>query len=520
MRTRMTSLFKPSLYSGRFFSSQPNFLKYIKNNVKMAQLPTHSPEIQTLFSAIKTGNHQANSFSHPACSTHLLALIKQEKLSLAEGMTVYTYLMALMQFTSKQLLKKEDQDVKFIRDISVDQLIEKQKISKVGASYLKKTCSEFLKLGYIINYEELTQLVLSLPAAEQWLLKIKYDPGYFPLQKSYECDRATDLLLDTVPFLQSVTGRINQYWVPSMTLINFFFKKMSVNPVLLEPIFGSISLNTLHELHQQGKHPGALYSVDVRSNVRNADGYRSGPFIIWLHDVAHTFWLNLLSFDERQKIFKQFIPALQSLVYSAQEHHDHDVITMLNTMIIEMGDFNLTPLKLFGNRERRLETYLMHSFHKVDMNFPSEYANAVKIGCKVDRLLFLLHQMAHDSRLSDEEKDQWKRILTKIKTNRDEEVIQALCILADPSKKFLAAEANEPIDWQAWFNLLDEHTHPEAFWEAAIDTRQDELLKLITRYHFKIFYPYLPLTDEKRELFREFLTVRVAVTAAKVRAPY
>ncbi|ASQ47296.1 hypothetical protein [Legionella clemsonensis] len=75
--------------------------KTINNFVN--QVNAHDTNAQALYNAIETGDFAAEIFSHPECSLYLLYLIKAGKIDFDTGITVYVYLMVLMQFTHQNL---------------------------------------------------------------------------------------------------------------------------------------------------------------------------------------------------------------------------------------------------------------------------------------------------------------------------------------------------------------------------------------------------------------------------------
>src|ERR1700730_18342916 len=111
------------------------FLYIDRNKIIKALLDKITPEnlqVEQLLVAINTGDAHANIWNDPECHIYLLYLIKQKKIPFAQGMTVYTYLMALMQFTDKQPLKATDNDVKSMREITVEPLAIHQQITRIG----------------------------------------------------------------------------------------------------------------------------------------------------------------------------------------------------------------------------------------------------------------------------------------------------------------------------------------------------------------------------------------------------
>src|SRR6185437_14478117 len=85
-----------------------NLFRYIAANkvlpAKLEEIKTDNRKVNELLFAISTGDSDSSVFSEHDCHVYLLYLMQQKKISFSAGMTVYSYLMALMQFTEQQPL--------------------------------------------------------------------------------------------------------------------------------------------------------------------------------------------------------------------------------------------------------------------------------------------------------------------------------------------------------------------------------------------------------------------------------
>jgi len=63
--------------------------------------------------AIRRGNFRAKIWNNRDCNLYLIYLIQKQMIPFWQGITAYVYLIAKMQYTQKQDLRLEDQDVKF-----------------------------------------------------------------------------------------------------------------------------------------------------------------------------------------------------------------------------------------------------------------------------------------------------------------------------------------------------------------------------------------------------------------------
>lgn len=284
-----------------------NLFHYIPANkvlpAKLAEIKSDNAKVKELLLAISNGDSDASIFSENDCHVYLLYLIQQKKISFSAGMTVYAYVMALMQFTEQQPLRAEEKDIRLVRPIKVDTLVKSGEITAIGQQFINKLCDRFKEIDYIIDKDSLQKSILQLSPIEQWLVKLPFIDPMLPedKEKQHHADRILNILRRNMPFIIDDDNfeknnfiHKGHYWVPSVTLINCLLKKISKNPIHMLPMFGSIGIDSLRKLHQADFHPVALYSPYVKSNPKNADGYRCGPYLMWLHDIAHTFWGSML----------------------------------------------------------------------------------------------------------------------------------------------------------------------------------------------------------------------------------
>lgn len=186
----------------------PAIYQFIRKNPDLPKLPSrirpNHPEAQKLLAAIQAGDINAEIFSNPNCSVYLLHLLETEQISRQEGMTVYGYLLALMQYTEKQPIKECDLDVKSLRNVEVKLLVAEGKLTQSGSEYLQMLCEEFAKLYIKINLTELTNFVLSLKPTEQWLIGVHNNRDqeyreFMPDGEYYTSDTLKNILTTTLP---------------------------------------------------------------------------------------------------------------------------------------------------------------------------------------------------------------------------------------------------------------------------------------------------------------------------------
>lgn len=329
----------------------------------LSEINENPPELKALVTAINEGDCSAVIFSDPKCYIYLLYAIKNELIPFESAMTTYGYLLALIQFTEKQPIRESDLPTRDIRNVEVLNTVLENKLVDTAKAYLKGCCERFAILNYKIDYEELCQFVLQLPAIERSIIKID----------------ATDSLQDwdglffalniNMPFIHKhideSTSHV-QYWIPSNSLIEFFLKKISNQPFKMLPCYGSVKPSTYETLHQQGFHPVALYAYHVKSNPIYADRFKPGPFLIWLHDIGHTFWASMFTHDEIYQIFFGFIPILKNLKNQAESKNASEEAAIYQDGIIKAADLDLTMVHDFSNSKIRLFKYLNRIIHHLE----------------------------------------------------------------------------------------------------------------------------------------------------------
>ncbi len=252
-------------------------------------------KVKELLNAITNGDPDAKIWSDPNCYLYLLHLMTTTELRFWHGITAYVYLTALMQFTSKQPIKDKDMDTKFICDFKIDTLSKDSKLTPEGGKFLKSIHERLLFAGYSTSYSDLEKFVLTLPPIEQWLIKIPYINSTIH-KNLHHRDQLLHILLGNIPFCryEENQGGHGYCWIPSSSMIHYVLQKTSPLPIQMRPIFGSIGVDMLQKMHAANLHPVSLYGFHIHSNPKDADQYRCGPFLMWLHDIGHTFWGSML----------------------------------------------------------------------------------------------------------------------------------------------------------------------------------------------------------------------------------
>jgi hypothetical protein len=495
-----------------------NLFQFIKKNTAIPllinEMKSEDPALLELSKAVKEGNPKATIFSDPKCYIYLLRLIKDKEIAFWEGMTIFAYLLALIQFTENQPIKEIDKDVKSLRNISIDVLVQEEKLTVIGEKFLKSTKEQLKKIGYEISYEDLEKFVLKLPPAEQWLIKIPYDSRatLFSMNAGKNFNDTDRLLGILAPQIRFIMYDNLACWVPSYSFINHILQTISPVPIQMVPQFGSVSMKKLQEMHSQGQHPVALYGLDVLSNPYDADKYRCGPFVMWLHDIGHVFWGTMLGHESRCKLIRQFIPDLEELANKAKKHGDKEAAELLETAIRRAWDFDLTGG--YVNPKTRLTDYMANTFGPDHSLFPKHLIEFEPIGKPAqDRVFFLLYKLFYHLKKHSEEWEMWNGILNviQVKTGmfyRENKIINSLKILAEHStniKQIFCVV--DRCDWEKRleiFNTSNDDIKP--IWEGIFKNQMpNELNSLILSGELTFFHPYIPLLPEQIASYKEFL---------------
>ena len=311
----------------------------------------HADHLSALKTAINSADFNAAIFDHPDCSNYLLYLIEHKQLPFWVGMSAYTYLMTLAQFTNRQPLREGE--VKSPRNVTPTSMVNGQSLSEYGAQYLKMLAKELSEFNVTFDIDRATQYILSLPLLEQHLLVVQIHYPYEDKLYSYSVDNFLETtLVANNPLLKS--GQRWAFNIPSYGLIQYVFSQISEKPLQMKPVFGALSEESRDDLHAKDQHPLLLSSVNVKSNIKYVHGTQCGQVLAWLHDLGHLLYGCLLSFDSREFIQADLLPMLnQSMQDILKINPDtrSGLTAPLGNLIFNVNDYNLTPLNYFGDIE-------------------------------------------------------------------------------------------------------------------------------------------------------------------------
>lgn len=279
----------------------------------------------------------------------------------------------------------------------------------------------------------------------------------------------------------------------------------------MRPVLGDLGLETLLQWHSQNFHPVSLYASQIVSNPNNTDGFRCGPFPMWLHDIGHSFWGSMLTKMQRDFIFTCFIPALRQLRDLAEAYNDEKTSEFLKEAERAACDFDLTAISYYADRQTRFDIYLAHTIGKSPIYEVCVYNGMYEfeaIGqAEGDRFYFLLHYALFTAETPKAFKEVYRTLISFITTGknyREQRVISALQKLAkqaamEPDALFTSGLHLGNWDVPTWQRLLNSsRTSAEIWFSLTGDADQaEELLQLIEQ-GLNFFHPYLPMVPAKR----------------------
>ena len=520
------------------FNLQPvdnNLLELVQKNKTIPTflntLIPNDPRLRCLKKAIHKGNFRARIWNNRHCNLYLTYLIQEKMIPFWHGITAYVYLIAKMQYTQTQDLRIEDLDVKFNYQVKIVPLVKAGKITELGYQYLLGMIDELEKLQVTLNFDQLANYILKLPRIEQWLINTEFSHHMTSLEARRDANRLVSVLINNLPLVQKLASTCYEdptthYLVPSSSIINYCLSTLTRQPMRMRPVFGNPGLATLYRWHTQDYHPVSLYAPQILSNPKEADGYRCGPFPMWLHDIGHTFWASMLSKDQRNYIFMTYIPALRRLKDVAEAYKDDSSIEFFKEADKKAYDFDLTAILDYADVNTRFDIYLAHTMGKNPI-YPSCLYNGMyeyeAIGrAKGDAIYFLLHCALYNPNLPEAFKRIYKTLINHItigKSYRDLRIINALKLLAKnttshPEVLFAHDLPGCQVSVLDWQRLLNSSRTSEEFWQEMTGNgdRAEELLDLI-EHGLIFFHPYLPLTALKRWVLLNYLEKQQPVYA-------
>ena len=346
----------------------------------------HEEALSALQAAIAAGDFHAQVFEHEHCMRYLLYLIENKMVPFWQGMTAYTYVIALAQFTTKQQLKTSDQKFKSIRHVSVTPLVVNGEIAKDVKTYLYYLIGALNKLQININIDELFDFILNLPPCEQQLVKIGYDSSAQDDPWGKGEDKMLAILVANIPYFQDEHSGICV--IPSASIINYVHSKMSSTPLQGQPVLGRVKDEDFRDLHHKDQHPVAYYHLDEIFNLCEAHSLSCGPLPALLHDLTHIFLANLLSIEERNLLQNDLLTLLENVKASSTT----DVIQhMINAIVLNLNDYNLTNTNFYLQQESRFQKHVKNVLdetmtnivtrlkHVLDLDFTVALANMKKL---------------------------------------------------------------------------------------------------------------------------------------------
>jgi hypothetical protein len=112
-------------------------------------------------------------------------------------------------------------------------------------------------------------------------------------------------------------------------------------------------------MHSNNMHPGGLYHPLIAENQLSAHGLKVGPVGLFVHDLAHMFWINLFSPEELRHIYRVVVPEINRLIAEASSIDYSYTTGLLVDTKNKLIDFDLhLNIEEYFMRESRFERYM------------------------------------------------------------------------------------------------------------------------------------------------------------------
>lgn len=513
----------------------PDFFESIDDNPD-----EHELCLEALQLAIEQGDLNALVFSHPDCTTYLLYLIERRRIDCFLGLSTYFHCLGLMQFTTMQPLKEEDQDLKTKAAFKWLPLVDQGQLTDHIEIYVERVVEQFARIGIHFDPLTLKDAIARLSPIDQWVYALSIERcGIGDQEKVIHFYRSVAEnssyigKCDTWPGVPS--SRVT-YLIPSLGLYRYIMEHAFQNPILIRPMLGAVSDQTLIKLHEQQKHPVAFYHRYVKSNLKKVHGHRAGVLFAALHDLSHAFWGSLLSMEDRSFLLNQGSHFAKALIVQAEARDDKDVSAYLKKVMHKIYDFDLTPLPLYHDAEFRRENYLKLCFgHSVGgvsgIYFTGDYKTRRLGELVADRTFFLVCQKFHEGsdpyKIAAMLRAQALKRDSDFRDNRIISLIDAIASWSVASTPFSTPTLFGPptlsrklsIDYDAIGRLLETSPDSKTFWDVMQDQHYDDLLILIRELRLAYFEPYLPLSEKDRARLVAHIEKPSTLTEADICTP-
>ena len=220
-------------------------------------------------------------------------------------------------------------------------------------------------------------------------------------------------------------------------------------------------------LHAKNKHPVAMYSLDDNTNLKIADNYRCGPFMIWIHDIQHAMLGSALQPEGREFLFQRFIPNLMQYKTAVQDS-DPGLAMLIQNLVGKADELDLTSFDKYCLDEKGPMAVYLNSLN-VDINrsYTSEFRHETLLKNYLlgeiveDRLFYLLLRLTAEA----QDRGYYQQLFPaetrkKWKDGRGVGNVEQLMQLANKGLGSIDATSNVSVkDWQG---LLAVETKPDA----------------------------------------------------------
>ncbi|MFJ1267109.1 hypothetical protein ACD661_00900 [Legionella lytica] len=176
--------------------------------------------------------------------------------------------------------------------------------------------------------------------------------------------------------------------VPSISFIHALAQECNPShQVTMEPIFGQISVETLHrDFHQYLCHPINIYSTWIQNNLASVHHTQSSKLSVAMHDSYYHF-MALCQFEPSALDFlaKELCPALKNL--AANKNLEINSSAILSYLFEKMNDFAVPP-----NSSEKINVW-SYIRNRITYPFGNSKQERYRHNRNIDLLIMAIHSL-------------------------------------------------------------------------------------------------------------------------------
>lgn len=331
---------------------------------------TQADAIEGLYHSILAGEMRYD-MRDENIDLYLFALFDRigDEFSYEQWLTAYAIYLAHAQFTPGAAGIK-DAAVKGNAPFTVHAIFEPEsgKLTEWSLeNYAKPILAQLSSRGLPLTPEALELILAKLPLSEQKV---------FILDDVYGLPPEVQSMLNGASSFSAWTAKENVGLSSTKKLIIPTFGlclgiARHFRPELsLVGILGTISTETLREMHERHMHPAALHSDRCSKNYKKVHHMDCGAFSALFHDTLHECFMTTLMTGQRDFIFQELLPALDDI-----KDQSPDTVEELNQVQQALADMDLdgeflqmTPENYFNSFIKRQGILISDPFFGTETN--------------------------------------------------------------------------------------------------------------------------------------------------------